>query len=583
MTAPASVKSIVHPMPRFVSIKVSNEDEATAVYRKLQSGPQTITIAPFKQAPQAAQSGTIAFLGLGGDDTGGKLPYARGWMAVGRIIRTDRAKAKAAEMERMDIEVVHVLKDPIDRKTIEQYPQYQQEFQTLPHWGLRHPANQTVQPIKLDATARALLVVYCSASGEGTKEILIQRLPELKDFFESTAIPKIDLPATVKSFSNGLLAANLSYGVAVAHERFVRSFLAAMAAQPFALLTGHSGTGKTQLALRFGDWLSYGGFDARASRVLALSVRPDWTGSEYLFGYPDVLQPPKDGRPGWNVPRALEFMLRASADAENPYLLILDEMNLAHVERYFADLLSGLESREPVLPNIVQEQDGIWRQDPDGPPFLRVPRNLFIIGTINIDETTHAVSPKVLDRANVFDFRVPTEDLRSDLKAPGQTPAGSAELVRGYLRVAGDDEFQFTAKPPWLEDYAKELSALHRLLYEAGMEFSKRTFYRAIRFASVYATAGDDSIEAALDLQMLQKILPRLHGARRRIEPVLCALARYAATLTTDPVDLSRVSTGGKRFDPELPFAGPKLSASFEKLVRMTKAVRENQYVSFIE
>jgi MoxR-like ATPase len=569
-------------MPLFVSVKISNAAEAAVLHKQLQNGPTTLTIAPFKQAPQAAAPGTIAFLGLGGDDTGGKLPYVRGWYGVGRITRADHAPKKG-EIDRLDIELVHTLKAPLDRKAIEDFSQFEQEFQTLPHWGLRHPANQTVQPIKSEATARALIVAYCVLGGDGTKELLVGKLPELQQLFETVAIPTVDLPKTVESLANSLLAAHLSYGSPSEHLRFVGSFLAAMATKPFALLTGHPGTGKTQLALRFGDWLSYGTF-ARDTRVLVLPVRPDWTGSEYLFGYVDVLQPVRDGRPGWNVPRALEFMLRASQDAENPYLMILDEMNLAHVERYFSDLLSGLESREPVLPNLDREDDGIWRHDPDGPTYIPVPRNVFVIGTINIDETTHSVSPKVLDRAAVFDFRVETAQLSLDLKAPVKAPAGPPELVRGYLSVSSDDNYQFKSPPQWLADFVKEVAAVHELLFAAGMEFSKRVFYESIRFASLRALSGNADLESVLDDVLLQRLLPRLHGARRRMEPVLCGLARYAATGTTDLADLGRAAAGGaKRFDPEAPASSPRLKGSFQKLARMTKAVRENQYVSFIE
>ena len=122
----------------------------------------------------------------------------------------------------------------------------------------------------------------------------------------------------------------------------VASFVAALAAKPFVILTGQSGSGKTQLAMRFGEWV---GCDGRERpRSLVVPVRPDWTGPEYLFGYPDALRS-APGREVWAVPDALEFMLRAAAEPREPYLLVLDEMNLAHVERYFADFLSGVESR----------------------------------------------------------------------------------------------------------------------------------------------------------------------------------------------------------------------------------------------
>ena len=142
------------------------------------------------------------------------------------------------------------------------------------------------------------------------------------------------------------------------------------------------------------------------------AVRPDWTGAEALFGYEDGLKPVVEGRAAWLVPAPLEFMLKACADTQHPYLLLLDEMNLAHVERYFADALSGMESGEPCLPNLVRGPDGLWRTKPGAPTRVPFPRNLWLVGTVNVDETTYMFSPKVLDRATTFEFRVATEDLQ---------------------------------------------------------------------------------------------------------------------------------------------------------------------------
>src|SRR5690606_8072426 len=196
------------------------------------------------------------------------------------------------------------------------------------------------------------------------------------------------------------------------HDEVVTAFVVSLATKPFVILTGLSGSGKTQLAVRFGEWLG-----PDRSRVVA--VRPDWTGSEALFGYEDALQDPDEyGRRPWHVPDALAFMLKAARDTEHPYLLVLDEMNLAHVERYFADVLSGMESDQPVLPNLVKEKDGRWRLDPDGPERIPIPENLFVVGTVNVDETTYMFSPKVLDRANTIEFRVDSEDLSEGMRRP---------------------------------------------------------------------------------------------------------------------------------------------------------------------
>lgn len=379
-----------------------------------------------------------------------------------------------------------------------------------------------------------------------------------------------NLEAVTSSFLTALARSDLRYD-----PGFVRSFVASLAAKPFAILTGLSGSGKTQIALQFGNWLG-------RERVRLVAVRPDWTGSDALFGYEDALMPPDEGgRRPWHVPAALEFMLQAARDPEWPYLLILDEMNLAHVERYFADVLSGMESGQPCLPNLAREDDGAWRLVPDGPPEVSVPPNLFIVGTVNVDETTYMFSPKVLDRANTLEFRVATDDLADDLRKPVSCPPGPAELVRGFLAIATDPDWHVDNPHPQKDDISSRLRDLHRVLSRFGFEFGHRVFTESLRFAAMMAAAGEPGVEAALDAIVMQKILPRLHGSRRRLEPVLEAVGYFAFYLEAPPADAMDAS-----FDPLNPpdgEDGPRLPRSFAKVQRMTGSLRANQFASFAE
>ncbi len=95
----------------------------------------------------------------------------------------------------------------------------------------------------------------------------------------------------------------------------------------------------------------------------------------------------------------------------NLFFLILDEMNLSHVERYFADFLSGFESNEKIhLHSNGNETQTISKKNI--PEKIRLPDNLFVIGTVNVDETTYMFSPKVLDRANVIEIKTSEENLK---------------------------------------------------------------------------------------------------------------------------------------------------------------------------
>jgi 5-methylcytosine-specific restriction protein B len=273
-------------------------------------------------------------------------------------------------------------------------------------------------------------------------------------------------------------------------------------------------------------------------------------------------------------------LLRAANDPEQPYLLVLDEMNLAHVERYFADFLSGMETGQPCLPNLERGDDGHYRLVPGAENKLPMPTNLFVIGTVNIDETTYLFSPKVLDRANTIDFRVRTEDLEVDYHKPGPCKEASPSLVRGFLEISTDERFHHENPAPGQEEFAEGLRHVHRILSEHNLEFGHRVFYEATRFAAMFAASGVSDPYAALDRQIMQKILPRLHGSRRKLELALCALA--AECIRSEPE--SSPDLEASRFDP---LAGNAFSVrmplSFEKIQRMVRALRLNQFTSFSE
>ncbi len=378
-------------------------------------------------------------------------------------------------------------------------------------------------------------------------------------------LSRVELPEIASAFD----AAIATSGLVLPEER-PRACLAALIAKPFAIFTGLSGSGKTQLALRLGDWFGAAG---SAARHLVVAVRPDWTGPEALFGYEDALQPrSSDGRVGWFVPKPLEFMLRAAVDLDRPYLMILDEMNLAHVERYFSDYLSAAESREPILPNLLPElSDGqvTWRIRPGAPEYLAIPRNLWVIGTVNIDETTYMFSPKVLDRAFVFEFRVTTEELGHDIRRPSGVTAAEPAVLRSLLAISRDDKWHEAHAHADRDQVVAELQEVHKLLAESGHEFGFRVMVESLRFAAVYSGTGRDDLNEILDLIAMEKLLPRLHGSRRRLEPVLRSLMSWSGLDEAEP--------------KEAPAQRPRLPRTAAKLQRMLKSLEANQFVSFTE
>lgn len=373
-----------------------------------------------------------------------------------------------------------------------------------------------------------------------------------------------DLASLTDRFARALSASHLHFGDH--HDSLARTFLASLLTRRFVILTGLSGSGKTQIALRFGDWLG-------DDRSVVVPVRPDWTSSDPLLGYEDGLRAPLEGRRAWVVPEILEFILRASGRPSEPFLLILDEMNLAHVERYFADILSGMESGRPCIPNLRRGSDGEWRAEPSA-PRIPLPKNLFFVGTVNVDETTYTFSPKVLDRANTIEFRVRAEDL-SDAVSPSQSVAPASAPDRDVLLAVATDASHHLHNPAaCAASIAEELRRVHRILANEGFEFGHRVFQEALRFAAICESAGEPDADRILDLVVIQKLLPRVHGARRRVEPLLHLLGHFAAATGEPPTDARDIL--------EIR-ATPRLVRSFDKIRRMIKLVRANQFVSFAE
>jgi 5-methylcytosine-specific restriction protein B len=288
-----------------------------------------------------------------------------------------------------------------------------------------------------------------------------------------------------------------------------------------------------------------------------------------LFGYEDALRPPVDGRAAWFVPSSLEFLLAAAQEPDMPYLLLLDEMNLAHVERYFSDFLSGVESRDAILPNLSRGEDGEWRLADPSEPLIPIPRNVFVVGTVNVDETTYQFSPKVLDRATTFEVRTSTAELQDDGARPLPVLPGDVEHLRTLVNLTLDDAWQ--SDNPRRSSVASALRDLHGRLSESDDEFGHRVFYEALRLAAALNHCSVDGRDELLDHLVLLKVLPRIHGSRRRAEPVLKRLAAFAAA-PDGPVEFD----ASKLDNPALPM-------TMAKLRRMLRSVEINQYVSFTD
>jgi MoxR-like ATPase len=412
------------------------------------------------------------------------------------------------------------------------------------------------------------------------------------------------------------LLGDLEVSAVRAEEILIRRLMSAMLSKPFLILTGLAGSGKTKLTQAIARWLTPdpGWADAgdhskgkRPNPQFALvPVGADWTGNENIVGYPDGLQ-----GANYVTTRTLELIRHANESdyAKVPHFLILDEMNLSHVERYFADLLSAIESGEEIPLYEGSERTANGKVVPCRLPL---PTNLFVIGTVNVDETTYMFSPKVLDRANVVEFRMEPNEMKAFLVSP-QAPRleeldGRGEVFgKALVEAAADKAREVPASVK--AKYEEEMLLFFNLLRKHNAEFGYRTGYEAARFVHFYKLLGgyadgsDGWFDDAMDAVIVQKFLPKLHGSRSRLEGLLWALAWACGA--------ERIERGGKDFPEQLDEAGKaedeghyapqvvwdalkaknpddpakeaRYPLSLDKVMRMWRKLVRDQFVSFAE
>lgn len=498
-----------------------------------------------------------------GDETDYSLTRYREEVAVGDAVLLWQAGAQAGIYA-----LAEIVRDPFERDR----PAFRGEGRPT-EWATRVRIKHILQaPLSkakvVDSVDLGDLLVLRAPQGTNYRitieewRAVLQRVFSPSEATVTAPTQIVTLADAVTDLSQRLLDANLRFGDAARHVEFIRASLVSLATKRLLLLAGLSGSGKTRLGLAIGQWFG-------VDQYLVIPVRPDWTGPDALLGFENSLTRAVEGQHAWSVPAGLEFILRAAKDPTRPYLLLLDEMNLAHVERYFADVLSGMESHQPIIPNL-ERSEGEWRLV--GAELLPFPHNLFVVGTVNIDETTYMFSPKVLDRANTLEFRVRTDDLQLAAGAPTEIVPGPDEIVQQFLYYAA------SIADPWdgSTKFSNWLRSLHVLLSSFDREFGHRVFFEAMRFGSLMRAAGETDNLVALDLQVLQKVLPRIHGSLREVDGPLATLAAWCFAGPDSPMP--------DNFDLLVPSStAPALPASFDKARRMLRRLRENHFVSFAE
>ena len=318
---------------------------------------------------------------------------------------------------------------------------------------------------------------------------------------------------------------------------------------------------------------------------MLVPIGADWTNRDSLFGFENTITKTYS-LPPYNVP---DFIERAGKEENNtkPYFLILDEMNLSVVERYFADFLSAMEStnKEISLHQLEEQENGKGKLPPTN---LKLPPNLFIIGTVNIDESTYMFSPKVLDRANTIEFRLNETDVAAFLSKD------AAKLSLDELVGKGKDmaaSFVQNCRKELDKDLIEKIDDFlietFKPLKKAGAEFGYRTITEIRQLAtqlnqfkieSDESRVDKDMAETIFDIAILQKLLPKLHGSVGKLKVPLTALAELCFDEGKWDVKYLNTENDERELSQDL-----RYPLSFEKIKSMYVRLVQNGFVSFAE
>ena len=359
-----------------------------------------------------------------------------------------------------------------------------------------------------------------------------------------------------------------------------RTFINALRTKPFLLLAGISGTGKSQKVqeLAFmtcpdGELRNEGG--TTPGNYCLVEVKPNWHDSTELLGYYSALS----GK--YELTDFIRFAYKAEQNKDVPFFLCLDEMNLAPVEQYFAEFLSVLETRKKVENEILTQyllskdrfsncelqkkvlvkEDGdiiegdkqykmeflYSEKDAEIITYLKedglsLPDNLFVIGTVNMDDTTHQFSRKVIDRAFTIEmnggkmsemFSPESKMLLEYREEPIPLEAFKAEFVRAYevlddARFAKYRDVISTRIPELLgdSDGTAEANSINGILNETPFRVSYRVQNELVLYLSTLIERANfpelDQIEGLIGEAtlaiLLEKVLPRVQGEQKQLE-----------------------------------------------------------------
>lgn len=303
-------------------------------------------------------------------------------------------------------------------------------------------------------------------------------------------------------------------------DGLIENFYLSLKSKPFVILAGTSGTGKTRLVKLFAEAV---GATTENGRYKMVPVRPDWSDSSDLFGHVDLN--------GNFIPGAIiDFVKQAEIDRDHPYFLCLDEMNLARVEYYLSDILSVIETRDfadgriPSDPLVTDTYYGSDTVATKRYGTILFPESLYIVGTVNMDETTFPFSRKVLDRANTIEFSY--VDLIPDFEAFSLEAPRALSLKNSFLKTEYLLLSQCAEESEAVIGYCLELQKINGILQKANAHVGYRVRDEIVFYLLNNRRSCLLPEDQAMDNELMQKILPRVQGSSGSVKTILCELFR---------------------------------------------------------
>lgn len=301
----------------------------------------------------------------------------------------------------------------------------------------------------------------------------------------------------------------------------IATYITALKTKPFVILAGVSGTGKSKLPALVAE--ATGGIST------LVPVHPDWTDSAEVIGYKNLQ--------GVFQPGHLMQFINETRKQENKnihHVCIIDEMNLARVEHYFAEVLSRIEDRRKSAddgyesgPLVCGEIDEPWRN-------LGLPANLSIVGTVNMDESTHGLSKKVLDRAFTLELSDIDLTIRTTTMPPVDPVSWSlADWQPRAIRL-GELEVLSLDEETMIDKVITTLTEINSILRQAQLQVGYRTrdevalfVLHAQAYKGSFKTSSGKTVDP-LDLALLMKILPRISGGSMPIRNAVLELLGWS-------------------------------------------------------